>query len=101
MDSRRGRRARTIATQDRDHDMGVLGMRLREPAEIAELCAAERLDASARRQRDFREIGIMGAGVGGAMKRLVDLVKSLRIAAADEYAKLLVRRFEAVPFRRR
>ena len=86
--------ADAVAAQDRVHHAVMLDVRLREPAEIAELGAAERLHARPRRQRHLGEIVVVRAGIDGAVERLVDLVIALRIAALDQHAQLLVDRLE-------
>ena len=48
-----------VAAQDRDDDLLMLHMRLRQPAERAKLRAAERLDPRPCRQREFRKILIV------------------------------------------
>src|SRR5262245_63010416 len=72
----------------------MLQVRLGQPAEIAELGAAERLHPRACGMRHLGEIGIVRAGIDGGVERLVDLVVALRVAAVDERAQLLVRGLE-------
>ena len=50
---------------------------------------------AARRERHLGEIGVVRAGIDGAVERFVDLVIALRIAALDQRAQLLVRRLRA------
>ena len=61
--------APAVAAQDRDHHPVVLDMGFRQPSEIAELRAAERLHARPRRDRHLREIIVMRAGIDRAVKR--------------------------------
>ena len=52
-------------------------MRFRQPPEIAELGAAERLHPHPRRQRHLGEIGVVRAGIDRVVKALVDLVEAV------------------------
>ena len=90
---RRGRR-RAIAAQDRRHDAVMLGIGFGKTAEIAELRAAEWLHAHARRDRHFREIIVMRAGIDDAVEGFVGLMMALRIADMNERSQLLMRRFK-------
>ena len=56
-------RAVAVATQNSHHHAVMLGMRLGEPSEIAELGAPERLHALARRQRDLGDMAVLRAGI--------------------------------------
>src|SRR5207247_384264 len=55
----RGRGAVAVAAQNRLDHAFVLGVRPREPAEVAKLRAAERRDPRARRIGLLREIGVV------------------------------------------
>ena len=88
-----------IAAQDRDHDPVMLHMRIGEAAERAKLRPAERLHPHPGRQRDFRQIGVVGAGIDRAVEAFVDLVEALRIADVDECAHFLVHGFQRAPLR--
>ena len=88
---------RLLAAQDRLHHAIMLDMRLGEPAEIAELRAAERLHPRPRRQRDLGEIGVVRAGIDAVVEGLVDLVIALRVAALDHHAQFFVDILERAP----
>lgn len=74
----------------------MLGLRLCQAAEIAELGAAERLHADPRRQRDLGDVTVLRARIDRVMKTFVDLVEAIGIAGVAEDAELLVNRFETV-----
>ena len=79
-----------LAAQNRFHHAIVLDMRFGEPAEIAELRAAERLHPRPRRQRDLGEVGVVSAVVDAVVKGFVDFVIALRIAALDQHAQFFM-----------
>jgi len=62
-----------LTALDRNHHPIILAMRLRQPAERAELGSAEWLHARPRRERHLGHMGIVRAGIDRAVKRLVDL----------------------------
>ena len=66
-----------------DHDAVVLGMRFRQPAEIAKLRAAERLHPHPRRQRDLGNIAVLRTGIDRVVKPLIDFMKPLGIAGVS------------------
>ena len=69
MRAHRRRSAGAVAAQDRGHDPVVLDVRFGEPAEIAELGAAERLHPRPGRESDLGQIGVVGARIDRAVKR--------------------------------
>ena len=75
----------------------MLDMRLGEPAEIAELRAAERLHARPRRQRYLGEVSVVGAVIDAVVKGFVDFVVVLRVAALDQHAQFFVDILERAP----
>ena len=94
------RRAGLVAAQDRDHDAVVLGMRLGQAPEIAELGAAERLHPHPRGERHLGDIGVLRAGIDGVVEALIDLVKAVGIAGIAQHPQLLMHRLELVAFDR-
>ncbi len=77
----------------------MLGVGFCQPAEIAELGAAERLYPHPRRQRNFGDIGVLRAGINRVVKAFIDLVKAVRIAGIAQDAEFFMNRFQPMAVR--
>ena len=101
MGAHRGRGADAVAAHDRHHHAVVLELRFRQPAEIAELGAAERLHPHPRRQGHLGDIAVLRAGIDRVVKALIDFVKPLRIAGIAQHPQFLMHGFQRLALRRR
>src|SRR5579863_9385331 len=100
MRAHRVRGANAVAAQDRQDHAVMFGMRFRKPPEIAELGAAKWLHPRARRQRDFRDMAVLRAGIDRAVKTLIELMKAFGIAGMAQHAQLPVDRLKPMPLGR-
>ena len=82
-------------------DTIVFGVRFCEPAEIAELGAAERLYPDPRCQRHLGDVAVVRSRIDLVVEALVDLVKAFGIAGVAQHPQFLVDRFQLLPIRRR
>src|SRR3954453_14622287 len=84
MRTHRGGGALLVAAHDGDDDAIVFRLRLGEASEIAELGAAERLHAHARRQRDLGDVAVLRSRIDRVVEAFVDLVEAIGIAGVAQ-----------------
>jgi hypothetical protein len=73
MGTHRARGPGPVAAHDRQHEAVVFGVRLGQPAEIAELGPAERLHPHPRRQGHLGDVAVLRTGIDGVVEAFVDL----------------------------